>query len=184
MWYHVFMSRKFFTADHHFFHANIIKSCNRPFSSVEEMNRGLVERWNATVDPNDIIYYGGDMFYRGHTKECGEILDQLNGRIHFVQGNHDKIASKFRSRFESWNDMLEIKHDGKLIVLCHYAMRTWNKSCHDSYHVHGHSHGQLPEDPRSLSFDIGIDCWDYYPVSVEAVLAKMAAKELARAAQV
>jgi calcineurin-like phosphoesterase family protein len=177
------MSKKFVTADHHFFHESIIRHCQRPFPDVPTMNREMVERWNSVVAPNDIVYYGGDMFYKGRTKECGEILDQLNGQIYFVRGNHDKTASKFKHRFKFWGDMLEIKHDGHLIVLAHYAMRVWNKSFHGSFHVYGHSHGQLPEDPGSLSFDIGVDCWDFYPVPIERVLEKMATKEANRVVQ-
>lgn len=38
------MSKLFFTSDHHFGHANIIKFCNRPFKDVDEMNEVLIER--------------------------------------------------------------------------------------------------------------------------------------------
>ncbi len=39
----------FFSADHHFYHANIIRYCSRPFNSVEEMNEEMIARWNSTV---------------------------------------------------------------------------------------------------------------------------------------
>jgi calcineurin-like phosphoesterase family protein len=186
------MSKKWVSSDHHWFHGNIIKHCHRPFINntfpedderhwdVPTMNRVMVERWNSVVAPNDIVYYGGDMFYKGRTKDCEAILDQLNGQIYFVKGNHDKLASKFQHRYRFWGDLLEIKYEGHLIVLCHYAMRTWNKALKGSYHVYGHSHGQLPEDPNSLSFDIGVDCWNFYPVSVDRILEKMREKEAAR----
>ena len=51
----------FFTSDHHFYHTNIIKYCQRPFQSVEEMNEVMVERWNAVVGKNDTVYYLGDL---------------------------------------------------------------------------------------------------------------------------
>jgi calcineurin-like phosphoesterase family protein len=64
----------------------------------------------------------------------------------------------------------------QLIALCHYAMRVWKNSFHGSWHLYGHSHGMLPEIPESLSFDVGVDCWDFYPVSIEEIKAKMATK--------
>ena len=41
----VSMSR-WFTADQHFGHANIIEHSGRPFVSVDEMNRAIIDRWN------------------------------------------------------------------------------------------------------------------------------------------
>lgn len=35
-------SRLFFTSDTHFYHANIIRFCERPFRNVEEMNETLI----------------------------------------------------------------------------------------------------------------------------------------------
>ncbi len=175
------MSKKFITADHHFFHEGILKLCNRPFPDVAAMNEDLVARWNSVVAPNDVVYYVGDMFYRGRTADCKALLARLRGQIHFVKGNHDKkMPVELRSRFLSWGDMLEVKHEGHLVVLCHYAMRVWRHSNKGSYHVYGHSHGNLREDPNSLSFDIGVDCWDFRPVPIEAVIEKMQQKEKAR----
>lgn len=54
----------YFTSDTHFFHNNIIKACNRPFASVEEMNDGLIKNWNNTVSPKDTIYHLGDCALR------------------------------------------------------------------------------------------------------------------------
>ena len=39
----------YFTGDQHFGHANIIKHCNRPFSSIDEMDKSLLEKWNKRV---------------------------------------------------------------------------------------------------------------------------------------
>ena len=39
----------FFTSDTHFKHANIIKFCERPFGSIEEMNEALIANWNRVV---------------------------------------------------------------------------------------------------------------------------------------
>ncbi len=40
-----------FTADFHLGHKNIIRYCNRPFETVEEMNQAILERLNALRFP-------------------------------------------------------------------------------------------------------------------------------------
>jgi calcineurin-like phosphoesterase family protein len=45
------------TADFHFGHSNIIRYCNRPFRSVEEMDQTILDRLNASVKANDILYF-------------------------------------------------------------------------------------------------------------------------------
>lgn len=182
------MSKKYISADHHFFHRGIITHCKRPYvkadtdgklvPDVEAMNSDFVARWNSTVGKNDLMYYAGDFAYRVDDLNLVEdLIKRLNGKIHFVRGNHDDDVEKLKHMFESFQDMLEIKHNGHRIVICHYAMRVWNRSFEGSYHVYGHSHGTLPEDPRSLSFDVGVDCTNFTPISVEAVIAKMKLKE-------
>jgi calcineurin-like phosphoesterase family protein len=41
----------FFTADTHFGHVNMLRYCNRPFTSVEEMDAALIARWNRRGGP-------------------------------------------------------------------------------------------------------------------------------------
>jgi len=84
------MTKIFITADNHFFHKNIIRYCNRPFGSVEEMNEEMIRRWNSKVGKDDIVLHLGDFAFRGRAKE---IRDQLNGTIVIVRGNHDKYLT-------------------------------------------------------------------------------------------
>lgn len=62
------------------------------------------------------------------------------------------------------------------IVLCHYAMRVWDQSHYGTWHLHGHSHGTLPDIKEMLSCDVGVDCWNFTPVSMEQLNAHMAKK--------
>ena len=39
----------FYIADMHFGHKNIIRYDNRPFGSVEEMDKALIQLWNETI---------------------------------------------------------------------------------------------------------------------------------------
>ena len=48
------------SSDHHFGHEEIIQSCRRPFSSVEEMNEIMLERLNDRVKSSDTLFLLGD----------------------------------------------------------------------------------------------------------------------------
>lgn len=50
----------YFTADLHFNHAGVINFDDRPYAYVDEMNRSMVEDWNAKVTGKDEVYILGD----------------------------------------------------------------------------------------------------------------------------
>ena len=177
------MSNIWFTSDHHWGHANIIRFSNRPFSNVEEMDEALVQRWNEVVKPGDMVYHVGDIFLHKDRSRAEEIRNRLAGQICLIKGNHESVATRMKDRFAWIKEYAEVKVDDpdapggrRLIVLCHYAFRVWNKSHHGSWHLYGHSHGSLPDDPNSLSFDVGVDCHDYRPISYARVAEIMAGK--------
>ena len=155
----------YFTADTHFGHANIIKYCGRPYSTVEEMDQALIANWNNTVSGSDTVYHLGDFAW----KQARSYREQLNGSIHLIRGNHDgdKNRKIDESLFASVSDLKEIRIEGQKIILCHYAMRVWNASHHGSWHFYGHSHGTLPLSGNGV--DVGVDCWDYKPITLEEV---------------
>lgn len=159
-----------FTSDTHFNHANVIKYCQRPFKSVEEMNAGLVAKWNASVKPGDDLYFLGDFALGKERDAVDHILPMLNGRKFLIKGNHDASCVKATVRWASVHDYLEIRPEGApLIVLCHYPFAVWNGSHHGSINLHGHSHGTF-KSPNPRQIDVGVDCWDYKPVSLRSLM--------------
>jgi len=177
------------TADSHFFHKNICLYCNRPFESVEEMNEKIIENWNNNVKDNDIIFFLGDFAF-GNEKCIGELLLRLKGNIKIIFGNHDKTLRKFakcdfksgqyynlHKRIEFLGDYKEISVNSQYITLSHYAMRVFNRSHRGGWQLWGHSHGSLPDDPHSLSFDVGVDCHNYSPINFEQVKEIMSKKQ-------
>ena len=159
------------TPTSHFGHKNIIKYSSRPFKNVKEMDEALIANWNARVKPNDTIYHLGDFAFGDGSKDPGKYFKRLNGKKHLVIGNHDN-KKVWNLPWESASNYQEVSVGKQRIVLLHYAMRVWHHSYRGVWQIWGHSHGSLPED-NSLSFDVGVDVWNYSPVSFEQVKAKM-----------
>jgi calcineurin-like phosphoesterase family protein len=65
----------------------------------------------------------------------------------------------------SYNQAIGESINGQYIWCSHYAHRVWNLSHHGSWHIYGHSHGSLP--PIGLSWDVGVDNNNYFPVSFD-----------------
>ena len=162
------MTRIFFTADHHFGHAGVIRMSGRPFTSVDEMTREMIARWNAVVGPRDEIWHLGDFSFKMLLEEAQKVFDALHGRKHLIRGNHDK-ASVAEWPWESVHDLHEIAVDGRRVVLCHYPMAEWPGYFRDSVHLFGHVHGnrQVPG-----AVDVGVDSWDFRPVTLDEILAR------------
>lgn len=159
-----------------FSHTNIIKYANRPFASTEEHDQTLIVNWNSRVRKDDSVYFLGD-FGWGSTGYLKTILNKLNGKIYFIRGNHDRAVLKgaCAERFEWIKDthFLNAEEEGQRyqIFLSHYPHRSWNRMNQGAYMLYGHCHSNMP--PYGLSFDIGVDCWNYFPVSLQEIKAKM-----------
>jgi calcineurin-like phosphoesterase family protein len=160
-----------FTADTHFWHGGIIGLTKRPFSSAEEMTHALIANWNARVRPGDTVYHIGDFAVRCGRERAQKTLDQLNGHKILLRGNHDENRFCALDGWDSVHDILETVVEGQRLVLCHYAMRAWPGQHRGALMLYGHSHGRLPGTRHSL--DVGVDCWNYFPVSLDEIRARL-----------
>ena len=154
----------FFTSDEHYGHSNIIKYCNRPFASVDEMDAEMIRNHNAVVGKGDIVVHAGD-FTLKKGDPAKEYVSQLNGQHIFIRGSHDYWL-KGDAR-----DIWEKAIDEEYIVVCHYAMRVWPRSHFNAWQLYGHSHGHL--EPKGKQWDVGVDSNNFTPVSFEQLLQIM-----------
>jgi len=160
------MNKLFFTADQHFNHHKIIEYANRPFENIKEMDRILIKNHNSVVGKNDTTIHIGDFAFLKSFKEVKLFyLSKMNGNHKFVRGNHDYWADK------TIPTILDVKVDKRKIVCCHYSMNVWNRSIYNEFHLFGHSHGTLTGIGKS--FDVGVDCNNFTPVSYDQVVEKM-----------
>ena len=163
----------FFTADSHAWHENIIKYCNRPFKNATEMTMTIVDNINKVVKPNDILWHLGDFAF-GRNKDILKFRNMINcNDIRLILGNHDreirKNLSKYKYTFTNIVPFgIDIVVEKQPITLCHYALRTWNKSHYDAWHLYGHSHGTLGSMGQ-FDMDVGVDAHNYKPISFEGL---------------
>ena len=137
------MPERYYIADWHYGHANILAFDNRPFKTIEEMNAALVERWNNVVTPGDIVYVLGDMFWC-KTSDAIPILKELNGQKFLIKGNHDRSGdSAFQKQFVKVTDYLEVEDGDRKVVLCHYPIPCFKNHFYGWYHLYGHVHNSF-----------------------------------------
>ena len=95
----------FFTSDTHFNHEAILRFCDRPFTSIQEHDKVLIDNWNSVVGPEDTVFHLGDFCFGGFPK-WKEIREQLNGHIILIVGNHDD-----RNRTQGINTLLSVSEE-------------------------------------------------------------------------
>lgn len=172
------MNEIFFTSDTHFFHQQDFVYNPRRFSSMEEMNEQIIERWNSVVKKTDIVYHLGDVLMGNYDVS---LLTRLYGQIYLIQGNHDttrKINDIYATgKVTNVIQTSELIKFGKLsLFCCHYPVLTANfDDRHFNQHVislHGHTHQTsnwlFPDNP--FIYHVGLDSHNCYPVHIETII--------------
>jgi calcineurin-like phosphoesterase family protein len=158
--------RRWFSADWHLGHNNIVRGCSRwenknacrDFDTLKEHDEAILDGINSCANADDTIYFLGDFSFGG--KEMVAFYrNQIRCKnIHFIYGNHDHHIRNNRDNcqelFTSLHDIMYPVIDTELFVLCHYAMRTWQNAHHGSIMLYGHSHGTL--SPYQLRSDVEV----------------------------
>ena len=129
---------KFYIADLHLGHENVIKHDGRPFSAAAEMHAVLVKNWNNAVGHNDEVYILGDFAWKN--AEGLEALNELKGKKFLILGNHDKPTEEMKSRFEWIKEQAVVRDGGDEVVLCHYPIAHWYNQYRGAVHLYGHVH--------------------------------------------
>ena len=163
----------YFISDTHFGHKNVIRFCNRPWKTVQEMNDGMVEIWNDHITDADRVFVVGDVFLMD-SKDATPIINSLNGYKILIAGNHDRSEKTMLScGFDEYHREYDYELDGFGIGLInHYPMpdtvivnRGYN------FLIHGHIHD--PPVIRGLKINVAVDINDFKPISKLKIMDMM-----------
>lgn len=185
------MFKRFFTSDQHFDHTGIITHCSRPFADKHEMNEYMIKVWNSVVGPFDIVYHLGD--FSLSDKVVPKILPRLNGTKYLVPGNHDRCfpaRPTWTAKYEEYGFKAILPIHYKLtlrdgfwfnpeyeVVLSHipytsdqYDQRypQYRPADEGKWLLHGHVHQHWKVNGRQIN--VGVDVWDYRPVSEQEIV--------------
>ena len=156
-------------SDLHLGHNNIIKYCNRPFESVDDMNKKLIYNWNSMVNEEDTVLYIGDLTL-GNAQRSINYLKKLNGNITFIKGNHDKITNNKKTDFIIHNSTY-IQQEGINFFVKHHT----EEKKEGKYILQGHTHNNDLSDypfynPSKRRFNVSVELIGYTPIPFEDIL--------------
>lgn len=175
----------YFTSDWHLGHRNIIDYCNRPFSSVEEMNETIIDNMNSIANEEDQLIVVGDICM-GKIGETLPLLDRINAMIYLVPGNHDRVhpMNKPKTLRRFVPEYLKYMNIGNThsniwgsFNVCHFPYtgdsqdadryEEWRMPQSSTPIVCGHVHDAWKIKDNQIN--VGVDAWDFMPVSIETI---------------
>ena len=161
----------FFTSDLHFNAQRTIDISKRPFKSLEELNRTLINNWNNTVNKDDTVYILGDFGNLSYAK-------YLNGRKVFIKGNYERnhyTNEELEQYFDVVYPMdvmyLPVMYNEKMydIYLTHEPLNLMNRPMtEDTIGLFGHIHKLCMI--KKYGINVGTDLHYFTPIDMDTVL--------------
>lgn len=162
------------TSDQHLGNHNIwAKYCteSRPFSSQEEHDNIVINRWNNVVLPGDVVYVVGD-FVMGQKENIDKFVPRLNGDIRLIRGNHDP---KNRDMYYERNGVVDIeeiaaiKYEGIRFILVHNKPEDMHGD-ENTVILYGHIHDKAPKGLQpDWTYHVGCDTNALTPVGLHEI---------------
>jgi calcineurin-like phosphoesterase family protein len=164
---------RFVISDHHFGHANIIEYCDRPFSSVGEMDSVLLDRHYETVGGDDLLIHLGDVAMdMRNGEETIEYFDRIDGDL-LVRGNHDVGLDPADAPFPVL-EACTLEH-GEFRFYCTHRPEDVPDGW-DGWVLHGHHHNNRPEEYPFVAADerrvnVSSELLEYRPIALDTLTA-------------
>jgi len=171
-------------ADTHFYHSSIIDYCERPFSSIEEMNERIISNINEVIQPSDNLWHLGD--WGGPEISFEQVITTRNRikckNILLIRGNHDKLICgnpALRLLFTKIWNYYEGEFLGHHFLFTHRPtdfIPSWENSLYEKLKkenpnliaLHGHTHNGHHLGPSNMC----VECLQYKPILIEQVIRR------------
>lgn len=171
------MSDIWFTSDTHFAHSKNFLWKPRGFNSIEEHDSYIIANWNSIVKSDDIVYHFGDVMLGNDLSYGMSCLNQLNGQIKIIRGNHDTdrrwAAYSTLDNVETLGYADIIKCGKWHFYLSHYPTYIGNmKESHPKFwNLCGHRHckNKWEDIDKGQIYHVELDCHNNYPVNLETI---------------
>ena len=170
----------YFTSDLHLNHNKDFLYNPRGFDNVWDMNRTIVENWNATVNADDDVYVLGDLMLGGNTEDSLSLIKSLKGNIHIILGNHDtdNRIGEYNKLYNvvSINFAERLRYDGYTFFLCHFPVLCSNVNDkglkHRTICLCGHTHtkDRFIDMNKGYIYHVELDAHDMTPVSIDEII--------------
>ena len=168
------MANIWLISDTHFNHARDFILQPRGFTTINEMNEAIIQRWNDRVKPDDIVYHLGDVIM-GDLDSGIELIKRLNGHIRLAIGNHDTPAriEAFKSLFDDIQFGYRIIKKKKVFLLTHYPQITGNYDNSQTYSIHGHTHSLNPFNEDYPMYNVSCEAHFCTPILFEEAIEQI-----------
>lgn len=177
----------YFTSDWHLGHKNIIGMGGRPFSTIEEMDKTIIDNVLSKVKRGDSLYFLGDLtFNKGLIEPTLKLFKKEGIDFFWIVGNHDykfpftKYAHLCKVITPNHIFRSEDSNVTTIIHLNHFPLRIWQRSYANSFHLYGHIHKfsiekeVIQDIPYGKSLNVNVEFNDFMPYSLEDIVEEMA----------
>lgn len=163
---------RYLISDLHLGHRDIIDLYDRPFDSVDEMEKTIQSNWAAAINSNDSVIFLGDFGGPDATREdLWRWQGKFDGIEVIVRGNHEpfghpditdtQLPLVEQFEFEYKDTKFECTHDP-------YAL----SDDFDGWGIHGHVHdGKIDAypfiDPEEQRVNVSAEILGYCPVGLD-----------------
>jgi len=151
---------------------NAMKTYNRDFKTIEDMNTYFINQWNSVVKASDTVYHLGNFAWDPKTAQ--DSLIRLNGTINLILGEHDKAVETLRDknmlrRGVSILDCIA-NIDELQSVASYWPLGAWPNKSKKHWSIIGYPGKTFKSDPKTRVINVSTDLWKNTPQDLNHII--------------